>query len=117
MEVVEVKYLGSNGQYQTYSNADLSLINTTFITPTFNSTDDYIEYFIKDQAGAILSANYFNSKYGIGSDVNPILGTTSTLTLDPEADTRAAGYNRGIVNVKLPVTDCPDPICVQLIPS
>lgn len=100
METVEIKYIGSDGQYQSYTPADLSLINTALVTPAFGTENDYIEYFIKDQAGTVLSANYFTTKYDIGDNINPIAGTTSTLYLDPEGDARVAGYNRGIVNVK-----------------
>lgn len=100
MEVVNISYLGSDGQYQTYSPSDVALINTSLITPSFGTANDYIEYFIKDQGGAVISSNYYVTEYNIGSNVNPTTGTTSKLNLDPEADARASGYNRGVVNVK-----------------
>jgi hypothetical protein len=100
MEVVDIRYLGSDGQYQTYSPADLSLINKALITPNFGAPDDYIEYFIKDQANIVLSSNYYNTKYDVGSNPNPLTGTTTRVLLDPENDAKAQGYNRGIVNVK-----------------
>ncbi len=100
MEIVDVKYLGSDGQYQTYSLQDLSLINTSLITPNFGTPDDYIEYFIKNQAGVVIDSNYNDTRYAIGSNINPIVGTTNKITLDPENDAKRAGYNRGIVNVK-----------------
>ena len=100
MEVVNVSYLGSDGQYQTYSPSDIALINTSLITPNFGTSADYIEYFVKDQAGVVLSSNYYTEKYTIGSNVNAILGTTNVLNLDPEADAKTAGYNRGVINVK-----------------
>ena len=100
MEIVDVKYLGSDGQYQTYVQSDKTLINTAFITPSFGTSDDYIEYFIKDYANVVLSSNYYNTKYNVGSDVDPVTGTTSTLYLGPVLDAKSAGYDRGIVNVK-----------------
>jgi hypothetical protein len=100
MEVVDVKYLGSDGQYQNYSPVDLALINKAFITPSFGDLDDYVEYFIKDLDGNILDANYFGTQYERGTDVNPLSGTTTTVKLDPETDVRNAGYNRGTVNIK-----------------
>jgi hypothetical protein len=100
MEVVDVRYLGSDGQYQTYSPTDLSLINKNLITPNFGAPGDYIEYFIKDQAGVVLSSNYYDTKYDVGDNPSPITGTTTTLLLDPESDAKQQGYNRGIVNVK-----------------
>ena len=100
MEVVDIKYLGSNDQYQSYSSSDLALINTNLINASFGGPSDYIEYFIKDQNNVVLSSNYYTTKYGSGTVINPVTGTTSTLDFDPQADAIAAGYNRGIVNVK-----------------
>lgn len=100
MEVVNVSYLGSDGQYQTYAPSDTSLINTSLITANFGISNDYIEYFIKDQNGLVLNSNYYVTDYNIGSDVNSVTDTTSVLELDPEADARRLGYNRGVVNVK-----------------
>jgi len=100
MEVVNVSYLGSDGQYQNYSPSDVALINTSFITPSFGGPSDYVEYFIKDQSGVVLSSVYNSEQYNIGSIIDPITGTTSNLYLDPETDAKSQGYNRGIVNVK-----------------
>lgn len=100
MEIVDVKYLGTTPQYQEYANSDLSLVNKAFITPTFGGPDDYIELFIKDIAGTVIGSNYNVTKYNIGDNANPTNGTTSTIYLDPEADARDQGFNRGSVNVK-----------------
>ena len=100
MEIVDVKYLGSTDQYQEYSTSDLSLVNKAFITPSFGGPTDYIELFIKDQAGTVIGSNYNVTKYNVGSTVDPVNHTTSVLYLDPEADARDQGFNRGSVNVK-----------------
>lgn len=100
MEVVNVSYLGSDGQYQTYAPSDIALINTSLITANFGTANDYIEYFIKDQNGLVLSSNYYVTGYDVGNNVNSITDTTSILQLNPEADVRASGYNRGVVNIK-----------------
>lgn len=100
MELVNVSYIGSNDQYQTYSPQDLSLINTVLITGTYGNVNDYIEYFIKDLNNNVLFSNYYTDQYSIGNDVNPNTDTTTKLFLDPETDVRSAGYNRGIVNIK-----------------
>jgi hypothetical protein len=100
MEVVNVSYLGSDGQYQTYAPSDIALINTSFITANFGTSNDYIEYFIKDQNGLVLSSNYYVTGYDIGDNVNSVTDTTNVLQLNPEADARASGYNRGVINVK-----------------
>jgi hypothetical protein len=100
MEVVDISYLGSDGQYQSYAPSDVALINTSFITPNFGGPDDYIEYFIKDQSNVVLRSVYNSEQYNIGSDVDPVTDTTTQLFLNPEADAKSAGYNRGIINVK-----------------
>ena len=100
MEIVDVKYLGTTPQYQEYANSDLSLVTKAFITPTFGGPDDYIELFVKDIAGTVIGSNYNVTKYGIGDNINPTNGSTSALYLDPEADARDQGFNRGSVNVK-----------------
>jgi hypothetical protein len=100
MEVVDISYLGSDGQYQDYAPSDVALINTSFITPSFGSPEDYIEYFIKDQNNVVLRSIYNSGQYNIGSDVDPVTNTTTQLFLNPEADAKSAGYNRGIINVK-----------------
>ena len=100
MDIVDVAYLGSNDEYQSYSSSDLTLINKVTINANYGAANDYIEYFIKDQNGTVLSSNYYGTQYNIGSTVNPTNGQTSQLFLDPETDARNAGYDRGIVNVK-----------------
>jgi hypothetical protein len=100
MELIDVRYIGSNGQYQAYSPQDVALINTALITANFGGPNDYIEYFIKDLNKTVLSSNYYATQYNIGSNVNSVTATTTTLFLNPEADAKAAGYTRGIVDVK-----------------
>lgn len=100
MEVVDIRYIGSTGQYQTYLPQDLALINTSLIAANFGGTNDYIEYFVKDVDGNVLSSNYSATQYRIGDLVDPTTGTTTQLTLDPEADVKAAGYTRGIIDIK-----------------
>jgi hypothetical protein len=100
METVQVTYLGLNNQYQEYSTSDLALVNTSFITPSFGGPTDYIELFIKDIGGTIVGSNYDITNYTIGSGTDPKTGTTSEISLDPEADVRAQSFNRGSINTK-----------------
>ncbi len=58
MEIVNVNYLGSNPEFQEYSNKDLSLINYNIISRNFGESNDYIEYFISDLNNNLLSFNY-----------------------------------------------------------
>jgi hypothetical protein len=101
MELVDVTYLGSDDQYQTYSPQDTALINTTTITGRYGAPNDYIEYFIKDLGNTVIDANYYVTQYQLDNAVvDPITGTTTQLYLDPERDVRILGYDRGVVNVK-----------------
>jgi len=101
MEIVNVSYIGSKDQYQSYAPQDVALINTNSITGNYGSFGDYIEYFIKDLNGRVLNAEYYATQYQLNdSVVDPITRTTTQLYLDPERDARALGYDRGIVNVK-----------------
>ena len=101
MEVVSVSNLGSSDQYQSYTPQDIALINTSIINSNYGDSGDYIEYFIRDLGGTVLDANYYNTKYQLNNSVvNPQTGTVTQLYLDPEADVRDLGYNRGSVNIK-----------------
>ena len=100
METVDVRYIGSDGQYQTYSPQDVVLINTALITANFGSPSDYIEYFIKDLGGTVVGGTYYTTQYDIGSIVDPVTGTTQQLYLDPERDAKLLGFDRGSINVK-----------------
>jgi hypothetical protein len=75
MEVVNVSYLGSKDQYQSYAPQDVALINTAFINGSYGSPGDYIEYFIKDLSGNVLSANYYATQYELNNSVvDPLTG-------------------------------------------
>ena len=101
MEIVDVSYIGSEDQYQSYTPQDVALINTTFINGNYGNVGDYIEYFIKDLNGTVINANYYTTQYQLDdSIVDPITGTTTQLYLDPEKDARDLGYDRGVFNVK-----------------
>ena len=101
MESVDVRYIGSNDQYQTYSPSDTALIETNSITSNYGAVNDYIEYFIKDLGGTVLDSNYYSTQYQLdNSIVDPITGTTTQLYLDPEKDARLLGFDRGAFNIK-----------------
>jgi hypothetical protein len=101
MESVEVRYIGSDDQYQVYSSSDKALIQTNLITSTYGAPEDYIEYFIKDLSGTVINSNYYATQYQLDdSVVDPVTGTTTQLYLDPEADGKQMGYDRGGFNVK-----------------
>ena len=47
MELVDVRYIGSDDQYQTYAPSDVALISVNTIAGNYGAPNDYIEYFIK----------------------------------------------------------------------
>lgn len=101
MEEVKVSYLGSKDQYQSYTQQDVALINTSYVNGSFGGLNDYIEYFIRDLNGTVLAAKYSSKQYQLNdSVVNTAARTTTQLYLDPEKDVRSLGYNRGSVNIK-----------------
>ena len=100
METVNVTYLGSNDQYQQYSNTDLALVNKTYITPSFGGPADYIELFVKDIGGQVIGSDYYFTDYTVGMNTNPQDNSTNEIFLDPETDVKAQGFNRGSVNAK-----------------
>ena len=100
METVDIRYTGPGERYQSYSVQDLSLINTALINATFGTGNDYIEFFIKDLNGEVLSSNYNDTTYRTSNIVDPTTGTFSQLILNPEEDAAQLGYDRGIFNVK-----------------
>ena len=115
MEIVDVSYIRSEDQYQSYAPQDVALININTITGNYGSPGDYIEYFIKDLNGTVLNAEYYSRQYQLDdSVVDPITGTTTQLYLDPERDARTLGYDRGVFNVKYnffnpQIASLPDP--------
>jgi hypothetical protein len=98
MEIVNVNYLGSNPEYQEYSNKDTSLITGNIISRTFGETNDYIEYFIYDLNNNLLTSNYNVNSYVIKNTdaVNP---TGNILLLNPDKDIQDQGFDRGAVNI------------------
>ena len=101
MELVDVRYIGSDDQYQTYAPSDVALISVSTIAGSYGAPNDYIEYFIKDLSNTVLNANYYATQYELNNSVvDPVTGTTTQLYLDPERDAKNLGYDRGIVNVK-----------------
>jgi len=98
MEIVNIDFLGNTSDYQQYADKDVSLINTSTVSTPFGSPSDYVEYFIYDLNGNLLSANYFEKNY---TPVNPdpVTGNYTALEIDPEADVKLNGYDRGSVEI------------------
>lgn len=98
MEIVNVNYLGSNPEFQEYSDKDSSLINYNVISRNFGSGNDYIEYFIYDLNNNLLATNYNVLTYTI-KNADVVLDEGSTLLLNPDLDVINEGFDRGAVNI------------------
>jgi len=87
-KIVNIQYIDPNTlQLQNYSVEDESLISNTEVSVTFNSSQDYLEYFILDLNKNILFSNtagYPNYKI---QDNNVII--------DPQNDLEANGFSEG----------------------
>jgi hypothetical protein len=98
MEIVNINYLGSNPEFQEYSDKDSSLINYNVISRNFGSGNDYIEYFIYDLNNNLLATNYNVLTYTI-KNADVVLDEGSTLLLNPDLDVVNEGFDRGAVNI------------------
>ena len=98
MEIVNVNYLGSNPEFQEYSDKDSSLINYNVISRNFGNGNDYIEYFIYDLNNNLLATNYNVLTYTI-KNADVVLDEGSTLLLNPDLDVVNEGFDRGAVNI------------------
>ena len=100
MEIVNVLYNGTGKSIQNYSDSDLSLINSTYINTTFGDPNDYVEAFISDEAGSILSYDYNLQSYFKTSEVNSGTNKFTSILVDPQKDVADKGFNRGSVTIQ-----------------
>jgi len=100
MEIVNVLYNGLGNSVQKYSDQDIALINNTYINTTFGDPNDYIETFISDENGDILSYNYNLQSYFKTSEVNSGTNKFTSILIDPEKDVKSEGFTRGKVSIQ-----------------
>jgi hypothetical protein len=90
-EIVNIQNINPQTfELQEYSQEDTSLIISTDVFDTFDSTIDHIEYFIYDLNGNILYAN--DDSYPAYSIID------NTLVIDPETDLKSQGFLEGNYN-------------------
>lgn len=99
MEIVKVDYLGEGQDYQNYDNQVTTLIRPIVSSSYFGAVEDYIEYFIYDPIGNLLSYNYYHKNY-TPTDINPQSGLYRSLELSPEQDIKQEGFNRGTTSIR-----------------
>ena len=100
MELVNIVYSGEGKQPVELTPLDRSLVTSNFINSSFGAASDYIELYIYDQQGQLLTADYDAFDYYPFLLNNPKNDTYSALTLDPEKDLRNRGFNRGNLTVQ-----------------
>ena len=100
MEIVKVNYLGTVADYQDYSSEDKALITSAFINSTFGQSTDYIECFIYDLNGNIISRNYNMTDYTPSGPISTAGQTYNAIQVDPEKFVKSVGIDRGSVNVR-----------------
>jgi len=91
-EIINIQPLNpDNFDYQDYSPQDVTLIQETITYPEFNSSTDYIEYFVYDLNNNILLdiVDGYSNYSIIGSN----------LSIDPIDDLKSVGYEQGKFNV------------------
>ena len=99
-EIVNISYIGSGAELQTYMPSDNALITNSFIYTQFGDLNDSIEYFIYDSSGNLLDAIYNATDYKPDTTVNPTTALYSSLILDPKRDLESRGYNRGALEIQ-----------------
>jgi hypothetical protein len=100
MEIVNLSFNGIGENKQSYSNKDENLLSSTVVNSTFGDVNDYIEAFISDENGNILSYNYNLQSYVKTAEVNSGTNKFTSIILDPVSDVKNEGFNRGIVNIQ-----------------
>ena len=91
MEITSVQNIDSTTfELQNYSVTDTSLISSNEVLISFDPTTDYLEYFIYNLNGSIVSSN------NVGFLNFTLLD--NKITIDPERDLRSFGFNEGEYN-------------------
>lgn len=99
MEIVNISYVGSGQVFQDYSSRDTNLILSTVITPNFGSPNDYVEFFVYDENGSLISSNYNLISYKPES-LDSKTNLFTAVSVDPREDLESLGINRGTLRVQ-----------------
>jgi len=99
MEIVNIQYTGFGSSIQKYNSRDLELITNNTINNFFEDGVDSVEYFITDESKFLLDYRY-DAPYKLDAESNIANNKYSRVIVDPEADVKSMGYNRGIINIQ-----------------
>jgi hypothetical protein len=81
-----------------FSTQDSTLITSYILNSTFNSSTDFIEYYIFDSKNNVINQNTNSTNYNLESII-PGSANSTTITLTPENDLINSGYARGIYKI------------------
>jgi len=82
---------------QDYTTKDINLLNEYSLSREFGAEQDVIEFHIFSNSNQLLNTNYDFKNYSVLTTTDNS-SLTNTLSLDPERDTKGAGYTLGKFN-------------------
>ena len=100
MELVNIIYAGQGKIEQDYSLKDKSLIPSNYINSTFGDDNDRVELFLYDLNDNLIDAVYDFNGYTPYQVINPETGKFDRLLIDPAADAKSRGFDRGSFNIQ-----------------
>lgn len=100
MEIVNVIYSGQGKTLQNYTPRDENLVSSNYINASFGDTNDRVELFVYDVNGNLLTSQYDYRGYTPYQIIDPTTGKFDKILIDPAADAKALGFDRGSFNVQ-----------------
>ena len=100
MEIVNVTYAGQGKVEQDYSSKDQVLIDFNYINTTFGDSVDRVEFFVYDANENLVDAEYDFKGYTPYQSINSETNKYNKIIIDPIADSKSRGFNRGSYNVQ-----------------
>lgn len=100
MEIVNVLYSGQGKTLQNYTPRDENLVSSNYINMSFGDLNDRVELFLYDVNGNLLSSTYDYRGYTPYQIIDPATGKFDKILIDPVADAKSLGFDRGSFNVQ-----------------
>jgi hypothetical protein len=100
MELVNIIYAGQGKVEQDYSLKDKSLIPSNYINSSFGDNNDRVELFLYDLNDNLIDTVYDFRGYTPYQIINPETGKFDRLLIDPAADAKSRGFDRGSFNTQ-----------------
>jgi hypothetical protein len=100
VEIVNVIYSGQGKTLQSYTPRDENLVSSNYINMSFGDSNDRVELFVYDVNGNLLTSQYDYRGYTPYQIIDPTTGKFDKILIDPEADAKALGFDRGSFTVQ-----------------